>query len=62
MLHDERLGFESDRSVINFVLNAESATQTNQLLLSQTEHFVSTAALALDPDSGEIDVNRLPKS
>jgi hypothetical protein len=34
VLHDERLGFEAGRSVINLVLDAESAIQTNQSPLS----------------------------
>src|SRR5450759_1401141 len=34
VLHDERLKFEAGRSVINFVLDAESALLTSQSLLS----------------------------
>ena len=60
VLHDERLKFEAGRSVINFVLDAESALLTNQSLLSQAERSVSTAALALDLSLGRIDINRLP--
>lgn len=60
VLHDERLKFEAGRSVINFVLDAESALLTNQSLLSQAERSVSIAALALDLSLGRIDVNRLP--
>ncbi len=60
VLHDERLKFEAGRSVINFVLDAESALLTNQSLLSQAQRSVSVAALALDLSSGQIDVNRLP--
>ena len=59
VLHDERLKFEAGRSVINFVLDAESALLTNQSLLSQAERSVSTAGLALDLSLGRIDVNRL---
>ena len=61
VLHDERLKFEAGRSVINFVLDAESALLTNQSLLSQAERSVSTAALALDLSLGRIDVNSLPQ-
>jgi outer membrane protein len=60
VLHDERLKFEAGRSVINFVLDAESALLTSQSLLSQAERSVSTAALALDLSLGRIDVSRLP--
>jgi outer membrane protein TolC len=60
VLHDERLKFEAGRSVINFVLDAESALLTNQSLLSQAERSVSIAALALDLSMGRIDVGRLP--
>lgn len=60
VLHDEQLKFEAGRSVINFVLDAESALLTNQSLLSQAERSVSTAALALDLSLGRIDIGRLP--
>ena len=60
VLHDERLKFEAGRSVINFVLDAESALLTNQSLLSQAERSVTASALALDFSLGRIDVNRLP--
>jgi outer membrane protein TolC len=60
VLHDERLKFEAGRSVINFVLDAESALLTSQSLLSQAERSVSIANLALDLSTGRIDVNRLP--
>jgi len=60
VLHDETLKFEAGRSVINFVLDAESALLTNQSLLSQAERSVSTAVLALDLSLGRIDLNRLP--
>ncbi len=60
VLHDERLKFEAGRSVINFVLDAESALLTNQSLLSQAERSVSIAALALDLGLGRINLNRLP--
>jgi outer membrane protein TolC len=60
VLHDERLKFEAGRSVINFVLDAESAVLANQSLLSQAERSVSTAALALDLGLGRIDIGRLP--
>jgi outer membrane protein TolC len=61
VLHDERLKFEAGRSVINFVLDAESALLTNQSLLSQAERSVSIADLALDLSTGRIDTNRLPQ-
>jgi outer membrane protein TolC len=60
VLHDERLKFEAGRSVINFVLDAESALLTNQSLLSQAERSVSIADLALDLSTGHIDISRLP--
>ena len=60
VLHDERLKFEAGRSVINFVLDAESALLTSQSLLSQAERSVTTAALALDLSTGSLDVSRLP--
>jgi outer membrane protein TolC len=60
VLHDERLKFEAGRSVINFVLDAESVLLTNQSLLAQAERSVATAALALDLSLGRIDVNQMP--
>jgi outer membrane protein len=60
VLHDERLKFDAGRSVINFVLDAESALLTSQSLLSQAERSVTAAALALDLSLGRIDINRLP--
>lgn len=60
VLHDERLKFEAGRSVINFVLDAESDLLTNQSLLSQAERFVSIAAFELDLSVGRIDINQLP--
>jgi outer membrane protein TolC len=60
VLHDERLKFEAGRSVINFVLDAESALLTNQSLLSQAERSVAVANLALDLSTGRIDAGRLP--
>lgn len=59
VLHDERLKFEAGRSVINFVLDAESAMLTNQSLLSQAQRSVSIAELALGLSTGRIDVDRL---
>jgi outer membrane protein TolC len=60
VLHDEQLKYEAGRSVVNFVLDAESALLTNQALLSQAERSVTTAALALDLGLGRIDIDRLP--
>ncbi len=60
VLHDERLKFEAGRSVINFVLDAESAQLTSQSLLSQAERSVAVANLALDLSTGRIDAGRLP--
>jgi TolC family type I secretion outer membrane protein len=60
VLHDERLKFEAGRSVINFVLDAESALLTNQSLLSQAERSVSVASLALDLSTGRIDPQAMP--
>lgn len=60
VLHDERLKFEAGRSVVNFVLDAESALLSSQSLLSQAERSVATAMLALDLSVGRIDVNHLP--
>ncbi len=48
VLHEERLQFEAGRSVINVMLDAESALLTNQSLLSQAEQSASIAILALD--------------
>ncbi len=62
VLHDERLKYEAGRSVVNFVLDAESALLTNQSLLSQAERSVATASLALDLSLGRIAVDRLPTS
>jgi outer membrane protein TolC len=60
VLHDERLRYEAGRSVIDFVLDAESALLTSQSLLSQAERSVTTARLALDLSLGRIDINPLP--
>ena len=60
VLHDERLKFEAGRSVINFVLDAESALLTNQSLLSQAERSVSIAALVLDLSVGRLEPDYLP--
>ena len=60
VLHDEQLKFEAGRSVINFVLDAESALLTNQSLLSQAERSVAIANLALDLSTGQIDAAQLP--
>ncbi|MGB9605421.1 MAG: TolC family protein [Bryobacteraceae bacterium] len=62
VLRDERLKFAAGRSIINFVLDAESALLTNQSLLSQVQRSVCIAALALDLSLGRIDLNRLPGS
>jgi outer membrane protein TolC len=59
VLHDEQLKFEAGRSVINFVLDAESALLTNQSLLSQAERSVAIAKLALDLSTGQIDAARV---
>jgi len=59
VLHDEQLKFEAGRSVINFVLDAESTLLTNQSLLSQAERSVAIASLALDLSTGQIDAARL---
>jgi outer membrane protein TolC len=61
VLHDERLKFEAGRSVINFVLDAESALLTNQSLLSQAQRSVSIADLALELSTGRIEIGRLPQ-
>lgn len=60
VLRDERLKFEAGRSVINFVLDAESALLTSQSLLSQAERSVSIAELLLDLSLGRIQADRLP--
>jgi outer membrane protein TolC len=60
VLHDEQLKFEAGRSVINFVLDAESALLTNQSLLSQAARSVAIATLALDLSLGRIGPDRLP--
>jgi len=60
VLHDERLKFEAGRSVINCVLDAESALLTNQSLLSQAERSVAIAGLDLDFRMGRIDASNWP--
>jgi multidrug efflux system outer membrane protein len=59
VLHDERLKFEAGRTVIDFVLDAESALLTNQSLLSQAQRSVTVANLALDLSTGKIYGTRL---
>lgn len=60
VLHDERLKFEAGRSVINFVLDAESALLTSQSLLSQAERSASIAELTLELSLGRLQAGRLP--
>ena len=52
VLHDEQLKFEAGRSVVNFVLDAESALLTNQSLLSQAERSVSHRHAGARPQPG----------
>jgi len=59
VLRDERLKFENGRSVINFVLDAESALLTSQSLLSQAQRSVSIAELNLDLTLGKLEAGRL---
>jgi outer membrane protein TolC len=59
VLHDEQLKFEAGRSVIDFVLDAESALLTSQSLLSQAQRSVAIANLSLDLSTGKIDPSRL---
>ncbi len=61
VLHDERLKFEAGRTVIDFVLDAESALLTNQSLVSQAQRSVAIADLALDLSTGKIAAGRLPQ-
>lgn len=60
VLHDERLKFEVGRSVINFVLDAESALLSSQSLLSQAQRSVSLAELTLDLSLGRIQAEQMP--
>ena len=60
VLRDERLKFEAGRSVINFVLDAESALLMNQSLLSQARRSVLVAELALELSAGRLDAGKLP--
>jgi outer membrane protein len=60
VLHDERLKFENGRSVINFVLDAESALLTSQSLLSQAQRSVSIAELTLEFAQGRIQADQSP--
>jgi outer membrane protein len=60
VLHDEHLKFDAGRSVINFVLDAESALLTSQSLLSQAQRSVSIAELTLELAQGRIQADQLP--
>lgn len=60
ILRDERLKFEAGRSVINFVLDAESALLTNQSLLAQARRSVLIAELALELSTGRLDAGKIP--
>jgi len=62
VLHDERLKFEAGRSVINFVLDAESALLANQSLLSQAQRSVSIAELTLELTLGQLQAGRFAGS
>jgi len=60
VLHDEQLKYEAGRSVINFVLDAESALLTNQSLLAQAARSVTIEKLAIDLSLGHIGPGRFP--
>ncbi len=60
ILRDERLKFEAGRSVINFVLDAESALLMNQSLLAQARRSVLIAELALELSTGRLDAGKIP--
>ena len=53
-LRDERLKFESGRSAINFVLDAEAALLTSRSQLRQAQRSVTTASLLLELSLGRI--------
>lgn len=57
--HDERLEFEAGRSVIKFVLDAESALLAYESLLAQARRSVLAAELALDLSTGCLDAARI---
>lgn len=61
VLRDERLKFEAGRSVVNFVLEAESALLASQSLLAQARRSASIAELALDLATGRLDPSRMPQ-
>jgi len=54
VLRNERWKFEAGRSVINFVLDAESALLTNQSLLYQSRRSATIASIALDLSIGNL--------
>lgn len=60
ILRDERLKFEAGRSVINFVLDAESALLANQSQLAEARRSLSIAELALEISTGQLDPSRIP--
>jgi len=60
ILRDEKLKLEAGRSVIDFVLDAESALLTNESLLAQARRSVLISSLALDLSTGCLDAARIP--
>lgn len=60
VLHDEKVKFEAGRSVINFVLDAESALLMNQSLLSQAQRSAAIAGFELDLSVGRISLDHFP--
>ena len=53
-LRDERLKYESGRSAINFVLDAEAALLTSRSQLRQAQRSIAIASLLLDLSLGRI--------
>lgn len=60
ILRDEKLKLEAGRSVIDFVLDAESALLANEGLLAQARRSVLISSLALDLSTGRLDAARIP--
>jgi len=53
-LRHERLNYESGRSAINFVLDAEAALLTSRSQLRQARRSITIASLLLDLSLGRI--------
>ena len=60
VLHNEQAKYDAGKTVINFVLEAESDLLNNESLLFEAERSVAIATLSLDLSLGRIQPDTLP--